>query len=56
MVSNRGPVGPRVPKEEFMRALGLDLENADHESYYRAMRVCEAVIFDIGQAADIPLG
>ena len=40
MVLNRGPVGPRVPKEEFMRALGLDHENTDHESYYRAMRVC----------------
>ena len=35
-----GPVGPRVPKDEFMRALGLDHNNPHHEGYYRAMRVC----------------
>jgi len=34
-----GPVGPRVPKDEFMRALGLDHNNPHHEGYYRAMRV-----------------
>ena len=34
-----GPVGPRVPKDEFMRALGLDYNNLHHEGYYRAMRV-----------------
>src|ERR1700755_3616135 len=34
-----GPVGPRVPKDEFMRALGLDHNNPHHEGYYRAMLV-----------------
>lgn len=33
------PVGPRVPKEEFMRALGLDQNRTEHEAHYRAMRV-----------------
>ena len=33
-------VGPRVPKDEFMRALGLDHQNPTHENYYRQMRVC----------------
>jgi hypothetical protein len=32
-------VGPRVPKDEFMRALGLDHQNPTHENYYRQMRV-----------------
>jgi hypothetical protein len=32
-------VGPRVPKDEFMRALGLDHQNPNHENYYRQMRV-----------------
>ncbi|OJJ44079.1 hypothetical protein ASPZODRAFT_135533 [Penicilliopsis zonata CBS 506.65] len=31
-------VGPRVSKEEFMRALGLDVRNPQHEQYYKAMR------------------
>jgi len=34
-----GAVGPRVSKEEFMHALGLDANNPQHEHYYRAMRV-----------------
>lgn len=33
------PVGPRVSKEEFMHALGLDANNAAHDPFYRAMRV-----------------
>lgn len=33
------PVGPRVPKQEFMRALGLDENKSEHEAHYRAMRV-----------------
>jgi hypothetical protein len=33
------PVGPRVSKEEFMLALGLNPQDAQHEQYYRAMRV-----------------
>jgi hypothetical protein len=33
------PVGPRVPKDEFMRALHLDTNNPQHEGIYRAMRV-----------------
>lgn len=32
-------VGPRVPKDEFMKALGLDTSDARHEGIYRAMRV-----------------
>ncbi|KAK5072841.1 hypothetical protein LTS08_007182 [Lithohypha guttulata] len=31
-------VGPRVPKDDFMRALGLDSSDARHEGIYRAMR------------------
>ncbi|PGH27314.1 hypothetical protein AJ80_01024 [Polytolypa hystricis UAMH7299] len=31
-------VGPRVSKEEFLRALGLDVNNPQHEQLYRAMR------------------
>jgi hypothetical protein len=34
-----GAVGPRVSKEDFMHALGLDANNPLHEPYYRAMRV-----------------
>ncbi|CAI7612224.1 unnamed protein product [Penicillium pancosmium] len=37
------PVGPRVSKEEFMLALGLNPQDAQHEQYYRAMRD-EAII------------
>jgi hypothetical protein len=33
------PVGPRVPKDEFMKALHLDTNNPQHEGLYRAMRV-----------------
>jgi hypothetical protein len=33
------PVGPRAPKDEFMRALGLNPSDVHHEGYYRAMRV-----------------
>lgn len=32
-------VGPRVPKDEFMRSLGLDNQDPIHENYYRQMRV-----------------
>ncbi|RMZ92061.1 hypothetical protein DV736_g696, partial [Chaetothyriales sp. CBS 134916] len=32
------PVGPRAPKDEFMRALSLDPSNPHHEGHYRAMR------------------
>ena len=32
-------VGPRVPKDDFMRALGLEPSDARHEGFYRAMRV-----------------
>ncbi|CAG8110227.1 unnamed protein product [Penicillium salamii] len=32
------PVGPRVSKEEFMHALGLNPQDPHHEQYYRAMR------------------
>lgn len=35
------PVGPRVSKEEFMLALGLNPHDAQHEQYYRAMRVSD---------------
>ncbi|KAK2736480.1 hypothetical protein FQN57_000736 [Myotisia sp. PD_48] len=37
------PVGPRVSKEEFMHALGLDSRNPEHEPLYRALRE-EAII------------
>ncbi|KAJ6128505.1 hypothetical protein N7471_009722 [Penicillium samsonianum] len=37
------PVGPRVSKEEFMHALGLNPQDPHHEQYYRAMRD-EAII------------
>lgn len=37
-------VGPRVSKEEFMHALGLDANNPQHEHYYRAMRVSVIVV------------
>ncbi|KAJ4508482.1 hypothetical protein HRR81_003952 [Exophiala dermatitidis] len=33
------PVGPRAPKDDFMRALGLSTTDPRHEGYYRAMRV-----------------
>ncbi|KAJ5549871.1 hypothetical protein N7535_002186 [Penicillium sp. DV-2018c] len=32
------PVGPRVSKEEFMHALGLNPQDPNHEQCYRAMR------------------
>ncbi|EAS35207.3 uncharacterized protein CIMG_00561 [Coccidioides immitis RS] len=32
------PVGPRVSKEDFMHALGLDTNNPQHDPLYRAMR------------------
>jgi hypothetical protein len=35
------PVGPRVSKEEFMHALGLNPHDTHHEQYYRAMRVSQ---------------
>ncbi|OAL35816.1 hypothetical protein AYO20_04966 [Fonsecaea nubica] len=34
----RQPVGPRAPKDDFMRALGLSTTDPRHEGYYRAMR------------------
>lgn len=37
-------VGPRVSKEEFMHALGLDANNPQHEPYYRAMRVSRLIL------------
>jgi len=40
VIKMSGPVGPRVPKDEFMRALRLDHNDPHHEGYYRAMRVC----------------
>lgn len=36
-------VGPRVPKDDFMKALGLDPSDSRHEGYYRAMRVSTAM-------------
>lgn len=33
-------VGPRAPKDEFMRALGLNVSVPAHENIYRQMRVC----------------
>lgn len=33
------PVGPRVPKTEFMQALDLTPSNKDHEAEYRTMKV-----------------
>ncbi|KAK5060980.1 hypothetical protein LTR84_007521 [Exophiala bonariae] len=32
------PVGPRAPKDDFMRALGLSTSDPKHEGHYRAMR------------------
>ncbi|KIV96234.1 hypothetical protein PV10_00125 [Exophiala mesophila] len=32
------PVGPRAPKDDFMKALGLSTSDPKHEGYYRAMR------------------
>lgn len=37
--TNTMAVGPRVSKEEFMHALGLNPYDPQHEQYYRAMRV-----------------
>jgi hypothetical protein len=37
--ANMPPVGPRAPKEDFMRALNLNSSDPHHEGYYRAMRV-----------------
>jgi hypothetical protein len=37
-------VGPRVSKEEFMQALGLNSHDPQHEQYYRAMRVCLSLL------------
>jgi len=34
-----GGVGPRVPKDDFMRALGLESSDARHEGLYKLMRV-----------------
>ncbi|KAK5099485.1 hypothetical protein LTR70_002386 [Exophiala xenobiotica] len=33
-----GGVGPRVPKDDFMRALGLEPSDARHEGLYKLMR------------------
>jgi hypothetical protein len=41
------PVGPRVSKEEFMHALGLNPQDPHHEQYYRAMRVSIFTIFPL---------
>ncbi|KAJ9611574.1 hypothetical protein H2200_004758 [Cladophialophora chaetospira] len=35
----RQPVGPRAPKEDFMKALGLKSSDPRHEGHYKAMRV-----------------
>ncbi|KMQ47046.1 hypothetical protein HL42_2299 [Trichophyton rubrum] len=40
------PVGPRASKEDFMRALGLDANNPQHEPYYRAMRDEAIVVYN----------
>ncbi|KAL2359981.1 hypothetical protein RJZ56_007161 [Blastomyces dermatitidis] len=39
-------VGPRVSKEDFMHALGLDANNPQHEPYYRAMRDEAIVVYN----------
>lgn len=39
-VMSSSGVGFRAPKDDFMRALGLDPSSALHEDYYQAMRVC----------------
>ncbi|ERF68443.1 hypothetical protein EPUS_03761 [Endocarpon pusillum Z07020] len=39
-------VGPRVPKDEFMRALGLDHQNPTHENYYRQMREVAIAVYN----------
>ncbi|KKZ61963.1 hypothetical protein EMCG_03556 [[Emmonsia] crescens] len=40
-------VGPRVSKEDFMHALGLDASNPQHEPYYRAMRDEAIIVYNI---------
>ncbi|EDN10293.1 predicted protein [Histoplasma mississippiense (nom. inval.)] len=40
-------VGPRVSKEDFMHALGLDANNPQHEPFYRAMRDEAIVVYNI---------
>ncbi|OAX83033.1 hypothetical protein ACJ72_02616 [Emergomyces africanus] len=40
-------VGPRVSKEDFMHALGLDANNPQHEPYYRAMRDEAIIVYNI---------
>ncbi|KAJ5272728.1 hypothetical protein N7478_007853 [Penicillium angulare] len=39
-------VGPRVSKEEFMHALGLNPQDSHHEQYYRAMRDEAIVVYN----------
>ena len=46
-------VGPRVPKDEFMRALGLDHQNPTHENYYRQMRVGLDPFWDLLEAHEL---
>ncbi|KAL6252341.1 hypothetical protein RBB50_000059 [Rhinocladiella similis] len=45
------PVGPRAPKDDFMKALGLSTTDPRHEGYYRAMRE-EAIAVYNGLNAD----
>ncbi|KAH1493185.1 hypothetical protein LV164_000082 [Aspergillus fumigatus] len=40
-------VGPRVSKEEFMQALGLNSHDPQHEQYYRAMRDEAIVVYNL---------
>ncbi|EEH36670.2 hypothetical protein PAAG_07088 [Paracoccidioides lutzii Pb01] len=40
-------VGPRVSKEDFMHALGLDTNNPLHETLYRAMRDEAIIVYNI---------
>ena len=42
--SSMASVGPRVAKDEFMTALGLNANNTHHEQYYRAMRVGAPIV------------
>lgn len=46
-------VGPRVPKDEFMRALGLDHQNPTHENFYRQMRVRLSPLRILWKLADL---
>ena len=38
------PVGPRAPKEDFMKALGLTVNDPADEKTYRSMRVWDILL------------